>query len=109
MADFQQHLGEFQKRGVLLTGASVDTLEDAQKMVSEGKLEFPVGYGLDVEAITTRYGAYFDERRGFLHATGFMLRPDDRIVNAVYSTGSIGRLTPADSLRIIDYYQSRES
>lgn len=108
MADFQKHLTEFESRGVLVTGASVDALEDAQRMVEEGGLAFPVGYGLDVEAITRRYGAYYDEGRGFLHATGFMLRPDNTIVNAVYSTGSIGRLTPKDSLRIIDYYQKRE-
>ena len=45
MADFQASLSEFEKRGVLVTGASVDTLEDAQKMIDDGKLTFPVGYG----------------------------------------------------------------
>ena len=108
MADFQKELSAFEQRKVLVTGASVDTLEDAQKMVDEGGLTFPVGYGLEAEPIASRYGAYFDERRKFLHATGFLLRPDNKIVNAVYSTGSIGRLTPQDSLRVIDYYQSRE-
>lgn len=78
-------------------------------MVEEGKLGFPIGYGLDVKDIAERFGAFYDEGRGFLHATGFLVRPDGKIANAVYSTGSIGRLTPADSLRLIDYYQKREA
>ncbi len=35
----------------------------------------------------------------FLHATGFLLHPDGHVVNAVYSTGPIGRFTANDVLK----------
>jgi len=109
LADFEQHLGEFEKRGVQVVAASVDQLKDAEKTVADLGLSFPVGYGLDAAEIATRYGVFYDAKGKYLHATGFLLRPDGSIGNAVYSTGSIGRLTPSDSLRLIDWFHSQES
>ena len=109
MADFQQHLGEFQKRGVLVAAASVDTLADAQKTVEELGLEFPMGYGLDAEDFATRFGAYYEPKANYLHATGFLLKPDDTVQIAVYSTGPIGRLTTQDSLPVLDHYLAQEN
>jgi hypothetical protein len=80
-------------------------LSQAEKTNTDQKLEFPVGYGLDGKAAT--YGAFYDADRGFLHATGFLLRPNGTVVNAVYSTGAVGRLEPASSLGLIDYYQKQ--
>ena len=109
MADFQRNLGKFKEREVLIVAASVDQLADAQKTVAEHGISFPVGYGLDAQEIANRYGAFFEGEKKFLHATGFLIRPDGSVCNAVYSTGSIGRLTAADSLRLIDYFQKQKA
>ena len=108
MADFQQHLSEFEKRGVRVVAASVDLLTDAERTVDDQDLSFPVGYGLDAEETAKRYGMFYDAKGKYLHATGFLLRPDGTVGNAVYSTGSIGRLTPTDSLRLIDWFHTQE-
>ncbi len=107
MADFQQNLGEFQKREVQIVAASVDQLVDAEKTVADQGLSFAVGHGLDAEEIANRYGGFYDIEKKFLHATGFLIRPDGSVCNAVYSTGSIGRLTAADSLRLIDHFRKQ--
>jgi len=109
LADFQKNIGKFKEREVLIVAASVDQLADAQKTVAEHGLSFAVGYGLDAREIANRYGAFFEEEKKFLHATGFLIKPDGSVCNAVYSTGPIGRLTAADSLRLIDYFQKQKA
>ena len=77
--------------------------------MAEHGLSFAVGYGLDAREIANRYGAFFEGEKKFLHATGFLIKPDGSVCNAVYSTGPIGRLTAADSLRLIDYFQKQKA
>ncbi len=92
---------EFRKRDVTVVAASVDTLEDARNIVETERLIFSVGYGMDARQVSAATGAFFEEEKGYLHATGFLIKPDGLVTNAVYSTGSIGRLRAEDSLRVI--------
>ncbi len=103
MADFQSHIYDFDEKKIKVIAASADSLEDALKSVERKKLTFPVAYGLDARAFAAMTGAFFDDARGYLQATGFILRPDGRVDQAVYSTGPIGRLAPADTLSLIEY------
>lgn len=109
MADFQKNLGGFEKLGARVVAASVEGLDEAKKTVTEQGLSFPVGYGLDALEVAARCGAFYDAERKFLHSTGFLLGPDGSVRIAAYSTGPIGRLTPADSLRLIEYYQKQDA
>ena len=84
-----------------VVAASVDTLEDARNIVETERLIFSVGYGMDARQVSAATGAFFEEEKGYLHATGFLIKPDGLVTNAVYSTGSIGRLRAEDSLRVI--------
>jgi alkyl hydroperoxide reductase subunit AhpC len=67
------------------------------------KRTYPWAYGIDGREFSARTGAFFDEAKGFLHATGFILDPDGRVREAVYSTGPIGRFTAGDALTLIGY------
>lgn len=87
--------------------ASVDSLEDAQKIVDRYKLSFEIGYGLHARDISASIGAFYDEKDGFLHATGFIINPQGEIANGVYSTLSLGRLVPKDCLGFIDFYRKK--
>lgn len=106
LADFQERLNVFSEKGIKIIGASADNLEDAQKMVERRKLTFPVAYGMDAKGFADMTGAFYDEKKLFLHATGFIIRPDGTIEGAVYSTGPIGRLAAADTLMLIDYLKN---
>jgi peroxiredoxin len=103
LADFQEHLNEFRDKGIKIIGASTDSLEDAQKMVDRHKLTFSLAYGMDTKEFANMTGAFFSDEKGFIHATGFIIRPDGGVDDAVYSTGPIGRLTAADALMLIDH------
>jgi hypothetical protein len=77
--------------------------------VERKKLTFPIAYGLDARAFAAATGAFFDDVTGYIHAAGFILRPDGIIDEAVYSTGPIGRFTSADALFMIDYRSKKPS
>lgn len=101
MADFQARLPAFTSRDILVLGASVDGLEEAKQTVERHGLTFPVAYGLQAAEWAERCGVFFNPERGFLQAAGFVLRPDGRVGAAVYSTGPVGRYSPADCLSLI--------
>jgi peroxiredoxin len=63
-------------------------------------LEFTVLYGLDPEATSRAIGCYtgMHEGRPHIQPADFVLGPDGRVVHAVYSSGTVGRLTAADAL-----------
>lgn|SRR6516162_6496330 len=57
-----------------------------------------------VAAVT---GAYTNETPRYLQATGFLLAPDGKILNAVYSSGPIGRLVAEDVVGMVAYLKSK--
>lgn len=103
MADFQGNKGELDRLGVDVFALSADGEEEALAMVDEEGLDFPVGYGLDPRDIRRRYGARIDEERGHVQATGFLLRPDGTLAQAVYSTGPLGRLTAREVIATVEH------
>jgi len=103
LADFQKHIAEFSQLGVSVVAASVDAKDDAEKIVRELGLNFPVAYGLDARDVARTYGCFFDEENPYLHATGFVLNPSGKIAVAAYSTGAIGRLRALDCLAFIEH------
>lgn len=90
-----------------MVAASTDPLEKAKETVSEHSLTLPVGYGLPLKETAATLGAFYEERRGFLQATGFVVKPDRSIVVAQYSSGPIGRLVWQDILGLIQFYKKQ--
>ena len=83
--------------------ASTDPREKAAETVTEHSLTFPVAYGLPLKETAGLLGAFYEERRGILQATGFVVRPDCRIAVAQYSSGPIGRLVWQDVLGLVQF------
>ncbi|MBI2821000.1 MAG: redoxin domain-containing protein [Acidobacteria bacterium] len=109
MADFQSRIGEFEERKVAVIVASVDSPENAQKTLERHKLTFPLAYGLNPKEVAARTGAFFDEKKEYVHATGFIIGPDGRVAGAVYSTGPAGRYTAAECVGMVDYLSGKTS
>ncbi len=84
---------------------SVDSEEDAQKMVDRHELTYPVLYGLDAQETMATIGGYVNDEPRYLHPSGFVLRPDATIVLLVQSSGAIGRLVADDTVGLIQHYQ----
>ncbi len=86
---------------------SVDSEEDAQKMVDRHTLTFPVLYGLNARETMATIGGYINEEPLFLHPSGFILRPNGTIVLLVQSSGAIGRLVANDTIGLTQHYQKQ--
>jgi peroxiredoxin len=94
----------FERRNILVVAGSIDTIDLAQQTRDKHEITFPLAYGMNVLEFARATGAHYHAERGYLHATGFILKPDGTIQNAVYSTGPIGRLSPAECIALIAYY-----
>jgi peroxiredoxin len=107
LAAFQKAHDRLREDGITVVAASVDPIDKARETVEKQALTFPVGYGLDARETAATFGAFYEERRGFLHATGFVVRPDRTIAVAQYSSGAIGRLIWQDVVGLVQFYKTQ--
>ena len=81
---------------------SADTEAEAQKTIAEHVLTYPVAYGADAAQLGALTGAFWEDKRQCLQATGFIIKADGAVAHALYSTGPIGRYTAAEALKILE-------
>ena len=106
MVDFNNIVPLLDQQNAKLVALSVDDRVTTQALVDRLAVEsYPVLHSADVEKIHELTGAFIESERGFLHATGFLLRPNGTVAQAVYATGPVGRLTPLDTLRVLEFLQ----
>ena len=82
-------------------------MEKARETVEKNGVTYPVAYGMNAEDVSKLTGAYYDKDRKYIHATGFLVRPDNTIEVACYSTGTIGRFVAQDVLGLVKFYKSK--
>ena len=109
MAAFDRAQDKLQADGIRVIAASTDPQDKAGETVGELGLSMPVGYGLPLKETAALLGAFYEERRGILNATGFVVKPDRTIAVAQYSSGPIGRLVWQDVLGLIQHYKKQAS
>ena len=107
MAAFEKARERLDAEGIKVAAASTDPVDKARETVQELGLTYPVGSGLPFKETAARLGAFYEERRGILHATGFLLRPDATIAVAQYSSGPIGRLVWQDVVALVQFYKKQ--
>ena len=78
-------------------------------MLDKTGANFPIGYGLKVPEDADKVGAYWEERRGIIHATNFTLGPDRKVLQACFATGPIGRIAAEDALSSIRSTKKRKA
>lgn len=101
MGDFQDHIGAYDDADVQVVALSVDDEEGARKMMEEVDVAFPILYGLDVDEMEERIGAYVEKggEREHLQPAQFILKPDGTVALACYSSGKVGRLGAEEALK----------
>jgi peroxiredoxin len=107
LAAFDRAQDKLTQDGIAVVGASVDPADKAGETVRELALTIPIGYGLPLKETAAKLGAFYEERRGILHATGFVIRPDRTIAVAQYSSGPIGRLVWQDVLGLVQFVKKQ--
>lgn len=110
----QAQLGAFQRvadkladLGVKVVALSVDDEATTIGTIDKHKLTFPVGHSADADKVSAIVGSYVNAEPHYLQTTGFLLDPQGRVLNAVYSSGPIGRLVPEDVIGMVTYLKSK--
>lgn len=107
LAAFARAAGTFAEIGIKVVALSVDDEATSAALVTKLGLPFPVGHSADPDKVAATTGAFLNDDPRCLQPTGFVLAPDGSVVNAVYSSGAIGRLEPDDVAGLVTYLTSR--
>jgi hypothetical protein len=107
LAAFERAQDKLRQESISVVAASTDPLEKATEMQRVHSLTLPVGYGLPLKETAATFGAFYEQRRGVLHATGFLTKPDRTIAVAQYSSGAIGRLVWQDVLGLVQFHKKQ--
>jgi len=107
LADYQSLLKEYESEQITIIAGSVDPIEKAKGTVEKNGVTYPVAYGMNAEQVSRTTGAYYDTERQYIHATGFLIRPDNTVEVACYSSGPVGRFVAQDVLGLVKFYKSR--
>ena len=107
LAGFQRASEKLAEAGVKVVALSVDDEATTIGTIEKFKLSFPVGHSADAEKVASITGAYVNDSPSYLQTTAFLLAPDGKILNAVYSSGPIGRLVAEDVIGMVTYLKSK--
>lgn len=107
LAGFQRASEKLAEAGIKVVALSVDDEATTIGTIEKFKLAFSVGHSADAEKVASVTGAYTNESPRYLQTTGFLLAPDSKILNAVYSSGPIGRLVAEDVIGMVTYLKSK--
>ena len=106
MVDFDGAGSLLKTLGASVVALSVDDKDTTQRLSDGLQLRtVKMLHSADMAEVSSLTGAYTEEARGILHATGFILAPGGKVAQACYSTGPIGRFTALDTMRIIRFVQ----
>ncbi len=101
MAGFENLRNELDALGVKVVAASVDPIDKANEVAAG--LSYPVAYGV-TRAVADQLGSWWDDRRGIIQPSEFLLAADGKVRSATYSSGPIGRVDAGDVAKLVAFY-----
>ena len=107
LAGFQRASEKLVEAGIKVVALSVDDEATTLGTIEKFKLSFPVGHSANAERIASVTGAYTNDSPRYLQTTDFLLAPDGKILNAVYSSGPLGRLVAENVIGMVAYLKSK--
>ncbi len=105
MVGFDKELAALDAIGAKVVAASVDAIDKAKEVADE--VSFPVAHRVTRE-MADALGSWWEDRRGIIQPSEFIVGEDGKIVTSSYSSGPIGRFDAADVVKIINFYESRK-
>jgi peroxiredoxin len=104
LAAFEKARPDLEALGIKVVAASVDPLDKAKEVAAD--LSFPVGYGV-TRAMAERLGSWWEDRRSIIQPSEFIVDAAGKVRTSTYSSGPIGRMDPADVIRLINFYDKQ--
>ncbi len=105
MVGFEAAKNELEALGVKVVCASVDDIDKAKEVADE--VSFPVGHGVTRD-IADKLGSWWEDRRGIIQPSEFIVDGDGKILHASYSSGPIGRTVADDVVKLATFLESRK-
>lgn len=105
MAGYEAEREALSKLGAEIVAASVDDEDNARTIADT--VSFPIGYGVTRE-MAERIGAWWEDRRGIIQPSEFILDGDGRVRTSTYSSGPVGRIAASAAARVIGFYESQK-
>ena len=105
MAAYQARKAELEALGTTVYAASVDTLEQTKEVAARG-FTFPIAFGLTREDADL-IGAWWQERRGFVQPSEFILSQGGEVLDCMYASGPVGRMAAEEAVRLISSREKR--
>ena len=90
---------------ISVVAASVDPLDKATEIAET--LSYPLGYEVSRE-IADRLGSYWEDRRGLIQPSEFLVDADGVIKACSYSDGPIGRFDPQDVMKVVTFMEAQK-
>jgi len=90
---------------VSVVAASVDDAEKAREVAAE--LSFPVAHGM-TRAQADSIDAWWEDRRGIIQPSEFLLKADHTVIYSTYSSGPLGRMNPPDVVKMAQFLEKQK-
>lgn len=102
MADFEQNAAALGGIGAQIIAISVDPEDKAREVADT--VSFPVAHSVSRQT-TDSIDSWWNDNRGFVQPSEFILNADNKVVFASYSAGPAGRLDAEDAIKMIGYME----
>ncbi|MBL6864344.1 MAG: hypothetical protein ISQ90_06090 [Rhodospirillales bacterium] len=96
---------QLEERDIRVFAASVDPEDKAREVAQD--VSFPIGYGANEEH-RDFMGSWWEERRGLIQPSEFIVNKEGKVVTSSYSSGPIGRIDAADVIKMIDFLEAQK-
>jgi peroxiredoxin len=97
-------MDELASLGASVFAASVDPLDKAREVSAEAS--FPIGYAVTRD-VASALGSWWEERRGIIQPSEFILGAGGKVLASSYSDGPLGRIDAADVVRWIRHREKQ--
>ena len=106
MVGYEEQKAALDALGVTVVAGSVHDEEKAAEIAAD--LSFPVAYGM-TRADGDAMGSWWEDRRGIIQPSEFVLGADGKVMSATYSSGPIGRLAATDVVAYLKFVESKKA
>ena len=89
-----------------MLAASIDT-GDTSKEVADG-IDFPVAEGV-TKAQADSLGSWWEDRRGIIQPSEFLLNADGKVLTSSYSSGPLGRMDAEDVIKMVGFMEKQKA
>ena len=97
---YERNLAALREIGVSVYAATVDSLEETQKVAEP--LSFPVAWGVQRE-LGDKLGSFWEEKRDHIQPTEFIVSRKGRLLSSTYSSSPLGRVDPDEALALMKF------